>query len=480
MVDRRRRRARKPLAQKVRVRFGVVVGLVTGALWAALEERPERSAAQANALPPPTVVALRDEEAARPARNNAAPTGAFDPMVLGKEPPSTWALPAAQIDPKRATLVEPPASANGPNGSNGRGRLGQVLDDGTRVTLTLDPRLQDVAQSTLERYKVGWGAVVALRPDTGEVLAFAEHAERRPDLSHLPLHAGAPAASIFKIITSAALLEKGGLEPDTSICTHGGHHQLTLYNLKPSERLDTKCETLAQALGSSNNVAFARWADQKLQPLELQAMANRFLFGKRIPFPWAVGVSEARIPTASRLGLARAAAGFEGTTLSPLHAALVAAAVANDGVMMAPYLVAKADKDGQTLFEASPHKLADVLSADTSKKLRGMLEETVTSGTGRKFFEKKGVARLPVRAGGKSGSLSGTDDGTTRYYSWFVAMAPIDKPEVVVAALVVNGAEWTIKGAVPARDVLLAWFDKSGKGIDETPDPADRDPLSDY
>jgi len=467
MIDRRQSRRVRVGSLRSRIRAGLVVGLVAGGVWVALEERPDRALAKAAILagrPALTVTSLVHDgdggvttsNAPVSQKNAQGSAASADSNDAG----TRWAIPAGAIDPKHATVMD--------------GKLGQVLADGTRVQLTLDPRLQSVAQATLERYKVEWGAVVAIRPQTGEVLAFAEHADGRPDLSRLPLHAGAPAASIFKIITSSALLEFGGLGPDSEMCTHGGHHKLTLYNLKPSERLDTRCETFAQSLGSSNNVAFARWADEKLEPSQLQAMANRFLFGKRIPFPWAVGVSEARIPTASRLGLARAAAGFEGTTLSPLHAALIVAAIANDGVMMAPYMVQHADKGGTAVFDATPAKLAEVLTPELASKLRAMLEETVTSGTGRKFFEKKGQARLPVRAGGKSGSLAGKEDGQTRNYSWFVAFAPIDKPEIAVATLVVNGEEWTVKGAVPARDVLDAYFDRGPKTVD----PADRDPLA--
>ena len=82
-----------------------------------------------------------------------------------------------------------------------------------------------------------------------------------------------------------------------------------------------------------------------------------------------------------------------------------------------------------------------------------------------------------MRAGGKSGSLAGKDEGGTRNYSWFVAVAPIEDPEIVVASLVVNGETWTIKGAVPAREVLAAFFDKAKTGVEV--DKADRDPLSD-
>ncbi len=280
--------------------------------------------------------------------------------------------------------------------------------------------------------------------------------------------------SIFKIISSSALLEYGGLTPDSQICTHGGHHKLTLYNLKPSERLDTKCETFAQALGSSNNVAFAPGPTRSSRPTRLKAMANRFLHGKRIPIPWAVGVSRGAHPDLQPTR-PRAAAGFEGATPSTLRRPSSPRPSASDGVMMAPYLVQRADKGGAAVFEATPAKLAEVLTPAIAAQLRGMLEETVTYGTGRKFFEKKGAARLPVRAGGKSGSLSGKDDGITRNYSWFVAFAPIDKPEIAVAALVVNGEEWTVKGAVPHTGVLDAYFDQ---GAAKDVDPADQDPLA--
>jgi cell division protein FtsI/penicillin-binding protein 2 len=421
---------------------------VGGTLFVVNEDRS--GTARATDLPAPSVTSAE-------APADAAPPNAL-PSVAPPQAADAWAVPAAAIDPMKAVPLDD--------------HLVQVLDDGTRVNLTLDPKLQRVATDVLTRYKVEWGAVVAIRPATGEILAMAEHAEGRPDLSRLALQASPPAASIFKIISSAALLDHGKLGADERICTHGGQSKLTLYNLKANPKLDTKCETFAEALGSSNNVAFARWADSLLEPRVLQDVAERFFFNKRLPFPWAVGVSQARIPTGSRLGFARSAAGFEGTTLSPLHAAMITAAVGNEGKMMAPMLIASAEKDGLTLFEATPRALAAPLSAETARTLTGMLEATMTHGTGRKFFERKGVPRLgKIRAGGKSGSLSGRSDlDSDRHYSWFVALAPIEKPEIAVAVLVVNGAAWTVKGAVPAREVLEAYFGRS----EQRP----RDPLA--
>lgn len=458
-----RRAARMMLNGPARVKAAIVVGLFSGTLWTLLEDKSGRTTELAVATPP-TVIALSDLAPDAPLLQRIAPRRPAVAVKAEPEPEKAagWAIPAGAIDPKKATQLG--------------NQLVQDLPDGTQVVFTLDPKLQRAAVETLARYDVEWGAVVAIRPQTGEILAMAEHAQGRPDLSRLSLSAAGPAASIFKIISSAALLEHAQLAPDTEVCTHGGQNKLTLYNLKPNKRLDTKCETFAEALGSSNNVAFARWADSLLTPEQLQSTAEKFLFTRRIPFPWAVGISQARIPFGSRLGFARSAAGFEGTTLSPLHAAMITAAVGHEGKMMVPNLIKSATLNGETVYSATPGELAVVMSPENAKTLTQMLEATMTHGTGKKFFEKKGVPRLGrVRAGGKSGSLSGRHEDERRHFSWFVAMAPLDNPEIAVAALVVHGENWTVKGAVPAREVLAAYF---GSGQSDDKAPEERDPLA--
>jgi len=367
---------------------------------------------------------------------------------------ASYALPAAQVDPALAAVEGD--------------RLVQVMDDGTRLELTLDPMLQRAAERSLEKYKVEYGVVVAIRPATGEILALAEHAELRPELRHLALQAEGPAASLFKLVTSAALLELTELKPDDTICTHGGLKGIGLEHLRANTRRDKDCQTFGEALGASNNPAFARWADQLLRPAQLQAMAERFLFNRRLPFLWGVAVSRARIPTGSRLGFARSAAGFEGTQLSPLHAGLIISAIANDGLMMTPRLVARAARGEEILYEAQPARLTRVLKPELARQLRQMMVETTTSGTGKKFFNKNGKPRLDVAVAGKTGSLSARDTGVTRHYSWFVGTAPADSPELAVASLVVNGEEWTVKGIVPAREVLDTYFKMKATGTPAT------------
>ncbi|TNF34962.1 MAG: penicillin-binding protein, partial [Deltaproteobacteria bacterium] len=293
-----------------RVRKAGLIGLAAGLLYVLVGPGagPTTVAEAASDVP----LAMR---ALHPER---APAGSPEELPAANEP-APYALPAAAIDPALAAV----------DGD----KLVQVMDDGTRVELTLDPMLQRAAERSLEKYKVEYGVVVAIRPATGEILALAEHAELRPELRHLALQAEGPAASIFKLVTSAALLEMTDLQPDDTICTHGGLKGIGLEHLRANSRLDKKCQSFGAALGASNNPAFARWADQLLRPAQLQAMADRFLFNRRLPFLWGVAVSRARIPTGSRLGFARSAAGFEGTHMSPLHAALIVAAIANDGQM---------------------------------------------------------------------------------------------------------------------------------------------------
>ncbi len=443
----------------LRLAFGV--GLAAGLVWVVGAgsgggvASAASAAARAKPVPEaPRVLPLRTE--------GQAVGGVAKGLELAPKAIANWTIPAAEIDPRHAQ--EEGAA------------LVQHLEDGTAVELTIDPALQRAAEDSLARYRVGWGAVVAIRPSTGEILALAEHAEGRPDLKHLALQSAAPAASIFKIITAAALMADGGLTPESKTCTHGGASKLTLYHLKPNARRDTKCETLAEALGSSNNTAFARWADQLLKPAQLEAMARRFGFGARIPFMWQVGVSSAVIPSASRLGYVRSAAGFEGTTLSPLHAALIAGAIGNGGTVMAPQLVRRATRPAEgdrEVFQFHPTKWLEAVSPEVAAAVGTLMEATITSGTGRKFFEKKGVPRLGnVRVAGKSGTLSGHDDeAALRNYSWFVAYGRDGgeaaweggAADIAVAALIVEGEQWTVKGAVPVRDLLEAFFAR-GKG----------------
>ncbi|HEX9401094.1 MAG TPA: penicillin-binding transpeptidase domain-containing protein [Anaeromyxobacter sp.] len=329
------------------------------------------------------------------------------------------------------------------------GRFVATLGAG-RATLTIDPRLQDRLERSLETYRVPWGATVLLEPRSGRVLALAEHSLAEPGRRGLALSAMAPAASLFKIVTAAALLEKGA-SADGEVCWHGGKHRLDPKLLRDDPRRDLRCSSLTSAFGHSTNVVFAKLADRDLDPATLRATAERFLFNVPIAFSRPVEVSSAKVPD-DPFDAAKTAAGFGSVRLSPLHAALLAAIVANGGVYVPPVLVE--DAAGATLPEASaPWRVVD---EQVAARLADMMRETVTSGTARRAFRRVAASLRGVHVAGKTGSLA--DVRPFRDYSWFVGYAPAENPEIAVATVIVNDRLWHARAPTVAREALEAFF----------------------
>ena len=330
-----------------------------------------------------------------------------------------------------------------------------IRPDRSQLELTLIPAVQTAIEERLARSKVPYGGVVLMEPGTGAIHAWVSHRERgkAAGRGHSLVKAVAPTASVAKLVTAAALLE-AGVHPDHKTCFHGGIRSLNKGHLKPSSR-DVQCETMTQSLARSSNAAFGRLAVTRLKPGDLQAKAEDLLFQTLLDFDIAVQPSRF-VEGNGQLTRARTAAGFRGAKISPLHAAMLAAAVANDGVMMRPYLVA-ADSL-QPGLSRKPSVLQQALSPRTAGTLRQMLAHTVSEGTGRKAFDHWPESLTTVDVGGKTGTLATKRGRLYRLNTWFVGFAPVDKPEVAVAVLAVNGRAWRAKGVSIARDALAAWF----------------------
>lgn len=336
------------------------------------------------------------------------------------------------------------------------GKYRQTLDDGRLVTLTLNPAAQQRAQQLLEENAVPFGAVVALDPRDGRVLTLATYSSAEPKRA-VAFSASQPAASVFKIVSAAALLEFADVSPDKSVCYHGGRRGISEALLNPNPKLDTACKTLAEAIAESTNVVFARLADQHLDAPTLTKMAERFGFGDPIPFAWTVEPSRVSLPN-KRSEFAGAAAGFHHSTLSPLHAAVMMAGIAAGGEMPEPEIVESVDHGGVFTYRLEKRAWRRAVSEADAKKLTEMMVLTTTQGTATKYFSKRGPGLAGVRVAGKTGSLSSETAGAVRHNSWFVGFAPADNPEIAIAALVVNDPKWKIKGTLLAREVLEAYF----------------------
>jgi cell division protein FtsI/penicillin-binding protein 2 len=319
-----------------------------------------------------------------------------------------------------------------------------------RAVLTLEPRLQARLEQRLAAYAVPWGVTVLLEPATGRILAMAEHSRAEPARRGLALSALAPAASIFKLVTAAALLEQG-VSPAEQVCYHGGRRRLQPRHLSDDPRRDRRCMTLESAFGHSANVVFAKLADRGLDAVQLEAAAARFLFNAEIPFVRNVEVSSATIEEEG-FPLANTAAGFGPVRLSPLHGALLAAIVANGGLFVPPALVEEVE-GGAIPAVAAPWRVVD---ESVASALGEMMRATVTEGTARRAFRRAAAPLRGIPVAGKTGSLA--DPSPFRDYSWFVGYAPADRPEVAVATVVVNERIWRVRATTLAKEALETYF----------------------
>jgi len=342
-------------------------------------------------------------------------------------------------------------------------RVTAPLPGGRTAELSLDPDVQRTTTAIMERYRVPESGAVLMDVKTGKLLVYASHVNEGTPFD-VNARATAPAASVFKVVTSSALIESAGLHASTEQCYHGGKSQILAEELVEDPKRDKWCSTMGMALGRSINVVFGRLAQKHLKPAEIEAMAGAYGFGAPLPFAVANEPPKIDMPD-DPTEFARAAAGFWHTTLSPLAGASVAQTIANGGLALEPRIVERVTLGKDAVWEESrpPRVLRRAIRPETATELRKMMELTVTSGSAFKsFHDPSGSAYLPgVSVAGKTGTL--TDHIKDRHYTWFIGFAPSDEPEVAVSVLVVNTPIWQVKAADIARDVLRAYFAGHGR-----------------
>ncbi len=330
------------------------------------------------------------------------------------------------------------------------------------VQYSFDPTLQAQIENLFNSYRPDYGAFVALHAESGRVLSmvsYTEKANAKKSGENFALRATFPSASIFKVVTAAAAIAEKKFTADTVLSFNGGNHTLYKSNvLKGGVNRWTRHITLKEAFGKSVNTVFGRIGAFTIGAEGLREYAGRFGFNRKIAADLPVQEGRAEIPDDS-WGLAESASGFtRHTTMSPLQGALIAAAVANDGVMMEPYAVESVhDSDGELLYRAVPKMEKRTLDLKTASEIRELMRQTVASGTSRKSFRgffKGALADLEV--GGKTGSLTGTDPRGK--YDWFVGYAGYGKDRIAIAALTISEKTWRVKSSHVARQAIQTYF----------------------
>jgi cell division protein FtsI/penicillin-binding protein 2 len=412
---------------------GVTVGLISAwVMWEA---------------PPPLVITADSAPLAPPSGPVTGPAPARSkPAIDGQSNLlNRTRLPVEELDVRQARLED--------------GRLVLNLGQDRKVTLTLIPAIQKRAKQIFEKAQVPYGALVAMDPKTGRLLGYYEHSTANPNIKNLAGLANPPAASIFKVITTAALLETTRITAETSVCYNGGGLRgISKRHLVDDPRRDVRCRTLTEALATSTNAIFGKLTYRHLNAGVLRHYAHAFGWDREIPFIFPVEQSRSYFSD-DRVELARTSAGFYNTQLSPLHGALVAGAIANGGRMMRPSLIEHYSVDGKTVMEHTTVPMGRVCRQNTAETLAKMMVMTTESGTAAPYFRKRSRALKGIDVAAKTGSLSANaDDGTRHRFSWWIGFAPAEHPRIALAALVVNVGKWRIKSNYLAREVLESYF----------------------
>lgn len=334
-----------------------------------------------------------------------------------------------------------------------------------KVEYTLNPSIQEFTDKLIRSYKPDYAAVVLMDAATGEVLSLNSFTKDKDFNQNLALLATYPAASVFKIIPASAALDKYKYDSDLKVSYNGSNHTLYRRNVMvDTVNRWTRSLTLEDAFALSVNTVFARLALNKLEPGDLEEYTRRFLFNQPILTDFPIEVSSAKIPNEKSYLMAEVASGFNKITkLSPVQGAMIAASIANEGVMNLPYLVKSLRSDNDTvLFQADAQELSRPLTAHGAHELKKLMEATVLRGTSRKSFRKlvQDKKLMPMELGGKTGSLSG--DSPKGKVDWFVGYAIKNNRRLAIAAITVNKEYWTVKSAYLAQEIFRKYFKDEG------------------
>ncbi len=330
------------------------------------------------------------------------------------------------------------------------------LSDGRRAKLTLKKDLQDAIDAKMHEHALPYAGTVAIDPKTGRVLAIASANTVKPAVQDYALRVQAPSASVFKLVTSAALLEKGAIDPYANVCyPPGGDGGLLDSHIIGTGDLSL-CHNLEFAIAHSTNQILARLAYQHLTREDLEAIALKFGFNREIPLEVPVDVSTTDFPE-DDIERARAAAGFWHVNLSPFNGALITAAIINDGVIMRPTLVdAVYDAQGNNVYTFQPSPWLVAMSAENAQMLAKLSEATPREGTASGVFSNRKGWKKGIRVGGKTGTLSNKKPFYT--FNWYVGWAQYQDEKLAVGAVIANTDKWWYKGTHLAAKAIGTYF----------------------
>jgi peptidoglycan glycosyltransferase len=328
------------------------------------------------------------------------------------------------------------------------------------VETSLDVDMQNYLLDKMDREHSRYIGIVVMEADTGRVLAMAGF--DKTDGSVNPcLCSKFPSASIFKIVTAASAVDHCGYTPESKFHFNGGKY--TLYKRQLRDRINSYTNTVSfkQAFAESVDPVFGKIGEHHLGKPMLVKYATSFGFNEPLNFDLPVNPSHFKIND-KPYHWAELASGFNrDTTISPLHGAVIASAVLNEGRMVTPSIVDRiVDDKGRVLYTGQQSWEQRAMSSKAAAVLNQLMQATIKSGTGRKSFRNyrhdKVLSRLQI--GGKTGTID--NHAHDARYDWFVGFGKErdGKKEVVVAVMVAHEKYIGIRASQYARMAMKYYF----------------------
>ena len=349
-------------------------------------------------------------------------------------------------------------------------QLKGVKNPGDHVYTTLDPQLQQAASDALGDRR---GAVIAMEPDTGKILAMVSKPGYDPNTLEADWEALAsgdsqegrllnrafqglyPPGSTFKIVTALEYMREHpedykNYQFDCDGVYENGEYQIRCYHSTAHGSQD-----FLHAFANSCNAFYASLG-MELDIDQFGQLCNKMLFNTSLPTDLQASKSSFVLDKSDGSSAIMATSIGQGQTLvTPFHMALLVSAINNDGVLMKPYVLDRVESSDGTLVEQyEPEEYGTLMTTDEAAILKDYMNYVVETGTGKKLSGQS------YEAAGKTGSAE-YSTGADSSHSWFVGYAHRDDKSDIAIAVIVEKAGVGSEYAVPiAKEVFDAYYNE--------------------
>ncbi|MCM3722299.1 penicillin-binding transpeptidase domain-containing protein [Solibacillus isronensis] len=339
--------------------------------------------------------------------------------------------------------------------------------DGATIQLTIDLKLQKIVERELSQamleYDADQALAIAMNPNSGEILALAsfptydptKFSEVEPSIynRNLPVFMSYEPGSTFKIITLSAAIEEGVVNMEEEHFHDHGYTMVEGARLRCWKREGHKDQTFYEVVQNSCNPGFVELG-QRVGSTKLLEYIHKFGFGKKTGSNIS-GESTGILFSKEAFGpVEHATTSFgQGVSVTPIQQMQAVSAAINGGTLYTPYTVSKIldSKTNEVIMEQNPEAKVQVISEETSEKVRHALELVVAKGSGRQAF------RDGLRIGGKTGTAQKVENGRYKdgdYIVSFIGFAPANDPEIIVYVAIDNPKSSLQFGSVIAAPIV--------------------------